>query len=56
MFMLFRVFEILKPFPVSYFDRNFKNSFGVIMDDIFAGLFVVLFLIFLMMTRIYFSV
>ena len=56
MFMLFRVFDILKPFPVSYFDRNFKNSFGVIMDDIFAGLFVVLFLIFLMMTRIYFSV
>ena len=55
MFMVFRVFDIIKPFPVSYFDKNFKNSFGVIMDDIVAGLFVVLFLIFFMMMSIYFS-
>ena len=48
MFMAFRVFDIIKPFPVSYFDKNFKNSFGVIMDDIVAGLYVVLFLIFFM--------
>ena len=32
----------MKPFPVSYFDKNFKNSFGVIMDDVCAGLYVVL--------------
>ena len=32
----------MKPFPVSFFDKNFKNSFGVIMDDVCAGFFVVL--------------
>jgi|TARA_A100001011_G_scaffold393509_1_gene483490 phosphatidylglycerophosphatase A len=41
MFILFRIFDILKPFPVSYYDKNFKNSFGVIMDDVIAGLYVV---------------
>ena len=41
MFILFRIFDILKPYPVSYYDKNFKNSFGVIMDDVVAGLYVV---------------
>jgi len=41
MFILFRIFDITKPFPVSYYDKNFKNSFGVIMDDVCAGLYVV---------------
>ena len=41
MFILFRIFDIVKPFPVSYYDKNFKNSFGVIMDDVAAGLYVV---------------
>ena len=41
MFILFRIFDILKPYPVSYYDKNFKNSFGVIMDDVCAGLYVV---------------
>ena len=41
MFLLFRIFDITKPFPVSYYDKNFKNSFGVIMDDVCAGLYVV---------------
>ena len=41
-FLLFRYFDIAKPFPVNFFDKNFKNSFGVIMDDICAGLYVVL--------------
>ena len=44
-FILFRIFDILKPFPVSFFDRNYKNSFGVIMDDVCAGFYVVLSLI-----------
>ena len=44
-FILFRFFDITKPFPVSYFDKNFKNSLGVIMDDVVAGLYVVLILI-----------
>ena len=41
MFILFRIFDIVKPYPVSYYDKNFKNSFGVIMDDVCAGLYVV---------------
>ena len=41
MFILFRIFDISKPYPVSYYDKNFKNSFGVIMDDVVAGLYVV---------------
>ena len=45
MFILFRIFDIAKPFPLSYFDKNFKNSFGVIMDDVCAGVYVVLVLV-----------
>ena len=41
MFILFRIFDIVKPYPVSYYDKHFKNSFGVIMDDVCAGLYVV---------------
>lgn len=48
MFILFRIFDILKPYPVSYYDKNFKNSFGVIMDDVCAGLYVVAILVFYM--------
>ena len=52
-FLLFRFFDIAKPFPVSYFDKNFKNSFGVIMDDVFAGFYVVLSLISFMVLSSY---
>ena len=45
MFILFRIFDITKPFPVSYYEKNFKNSLGVIMDDICAGLYVVAILV-----------
>jgi phosphatidylglycerophosphatase A len=38
-FLLFRFFDILKPFPISYVDKKIKNSFGVIFDDLLAGLF-----------------
>ena len=40
-FVLFRIFDITKPYPVNYYDKKFKNSFGVIMDDVCAGLYVV---------------
>ena len=53
-FVLFRFFDIAKPFPVSYFDKNFKNSFGVIMDDVCAGFYVVLSLICFMVLKSYF--
>ena len=44
-FILFRIFDITKPFPVSYYEKNFQNSFGVIMDDVCAGLYVVAILV-----------
>ena len=53
-FVLFRFFDIAKPFPVSYFDKNFKNSFGVVMDDVCAGFYVVLSLICFMVLSNYF--
>ena len=52
-FLLFRYFDIAKPFPVNFFDKNFKNSFGVIMDDICAGLYVVLTLVCFMVVKSY---
>ena len=53
-FVLFRFFDIKKPFPVNFFDKNYKNSFGVIMDDVCAGFYVVLSLIFFMVLSSYF--
>ena len=53
-FILFRYFDIKKPFPVSYFDRKFKNCFGVILDDVVAGLYVVLTLIIFMVIKLKF--
>ena len=50
-FLLFRFFDIVKPFPVSFFDKKFKNSFGVVMDDVVAGLYVVLTLIIFMVIK-----
>ena len=38
-FILFRFFDILKPFPISLIDKNIKNSFGVMFDDVIAALF-----------------
>ena len=38
-FLLFRFFDIVKPFPVSYFHEKHKNFFGIIMDDIMAGIY-----------------
>jgi len=52
-FILFRYFDIMKPFPVNFFDKNFKNSFGVIMDDICAGFYVVLTLVCFMVIKSY---
>lgn len=38
-FIFFRFFDVLKPFPVSYADKKIKNAFGVILDDILAGIY-----------------
>tara|TARA_B100000963_G_scaffold281558_1_gene250076 strand:+ start:423 stop:914 length:492 start_codon:yes stop_codon:yes gene_type:complete len=36
-FALFRFFDIVKPWPISYVDQNLKNGFGVFLDDLIAG-------------------
>lgn len=41
-FLLFRLFDITKPFPIRYFDRRIKNGFGVMFDDILAAGYVIL--------------
>ena len=50
-FVLFRFFDIKKPFPINIFDKKYKNSFGVIMDDVIAGFYVVLTLIVFMVLK-----
>ena len=50
-FILFRFFDIKKPFPINFLDKKFKNSFGVIIDDVAAGLYVVLTLIIFMIIK-----
>ena len=41
-FVLFRIFDILKPWPCSYFDQKHHGGFGVMTDDIVAGLYALL--------------
>ena len=41
-FILFRLFDILKPWPISWLDRHIKGATGVMIDDIVAGLFALL--------------
>lgn len=43
-FLLFRLFDITKPWPASYFDLKVKNANGVLMDDIIAGLYTYFFI------------
>ena len=45
-FILFRFFDILKPFPAKWIDKNIKNSWGVVFDDIFAGIYCLIVLFF----------
>tara|TARA_B100001121_G_C18292837_1_gene436116 strand:- start:68 stop:559 length:492 start_codon:yes stop_codon:yes gene_type:complete len=40
--VFFRFFDIIKPFPVNYFDKKHKNYFGIIMDDIMAGIYAMI--------------
>ena len=37
-FLLFRFFDILKPFPISYLDKHVRGGVGVMADDVLAGL------------------
>ena len=41
-FMLFRLFDILKPPPIRYYDRTIKSGFGVMLDDLIAAFYTLL--------------
>jgi len=47
-FILFRFFDILKPFPISYLDKNVKGGLGIVLDDVVAGVFAAAITIILM--------
>ena len=38
-FLFFRFFDIVKPWPISWIDKNIKNGPGILIDDLLAGLF-----------------
>ena len=40
--LFFRIFDILKPFPPNWIDKNLKNSYGIILDDIVAGIYTII--------------
>ena len=50
-FLIFRLFDGLKPFPIDYIDKKFKNTFGIMFDDILAGIYVVICLILFMVGK-----
>ena len=49
-FILFRIFDIIKPFPINIVDKKIKNGLGVMLDDIIAGIYstIILYIIYLL--------
>jgi len=43
--LLFRLFDIWKPYPIGYIDNNVEGSIGIMLDDIIAGFYTIIFLI-----------
>lgn len=41
-FIIFRIFDIFKPWPASYFDQQMKNGKGVMLDDVVAGIYTLI--------------
>jgi len=41
-FIIFRLYDIFKPWPASYFDKNMKNGKGVMLDDVVAGIYALI--------------
>ena len=44
-FLFFRLFDVFKPFPVNYVDRNVKGALGIMLDDIIASIYCIIVLI-----------
>jgi len=41
-FILFRLFDILKPFPINYLDKHVHGGLGIMLDDVLAGIFALI--------------
>ena len=41
-FVCFRIFDVFKIFPANYFDKQLYSGYGVILDDIIAGMYTIL--------------
>ena len=54
-FFLFRLFDIFKPYPINIIDKKIKNGFGVMLDDVLAGIYsiIVFFLIFIVLNYVW---
>ena len=48
-FISFRLFDISKPFPINIVDKRMKNSFGIVLDDMIAGIYstIIVYIIFI---------
>jgi phosphatidylglycerophosphatase A len=48
-FISFRLFDIFKPFPINIVDKKMKNNFGIVFDDIIAGIYstIIVYIIFI---------
>jgi len=44
-FVLFRIFDIYKFFPINYIDNNVKGALGIMLDDIFAGIYSIIIIV-----------
>ena len=44
-FIFFRIFDIWKPYPINIVDREIKNYFGVVLDDLIAGIYAAIIVI-----------
>ena len=44
-FILFRIFDIFKPYPINVIDKKVKNGLGVMLDDIVAGIYATIIVI-----------
>jgi len=41
-FLLFRLFDVLKPYPINYVDENIKGAFGIMLDDVLAAIYSII--------------
>ncbi len=54
-FVLFRFFDIIKPWPIKWLDKKVKGGFGIMLDDLIAGVFALVLLLLAQLALVYFS-